>query len=368
MSTYIDDYLQLKRNQKTRQNNEIGLKRFLNWKYQAESAPENLEHLAERYLNEYQFQDLIEYVVWLRDEAQYQPLTISVYVGHISMFLKYYERPLTEAQRIKLLNAMPRALVMTQDKPLTKEIISQLCLYSDPLLRVVILLATSSGMRINEILRLERSEIEFGHPNKIHLPKAKMKQGRPHTYRFSTEAAEALREWFAYRERHERRRRMKMSKVKRREIAGKEDPRVFPISTCSVYSRWRKMLELIGLDSHDKETGRLQYSTHGCRRWFSSTASRHIPHEIAEALIGHDTGLSVAYRRYPEDELDKEYVKLEPHLSIFAEDELETPEIPGDAADILYSLLTATTQLTEAVSSLQKKIEMITVLPEHGKN
>lgn len=253
---------------------------------------------------------------------------------------------------------MPRVVTVTRDKPFTKEIIQSMCAHSDAMMKAIILLATSSGMRINEVLNLEIQDIEYGNPNKIYLSREKMKQGKPHTYRFSSEASDALKEWLKIRDECER------DGIRRAELNLKQTKKmnpslVFPIKESPFYARWKDMLKKAGYDARDKETNRYLYSSHGCRRWFSSTASKHTAHEIAEAMIGHDTGLSSSYRRYPEEELDKEYLKIESFLLIYAP--ADYSEMKGDMAKALQEQMITTAQLATSVLTLNEKIEAMEV-------
>ncbi len=353
----INDYLKLKRTKNTKTGISVSLKKFLNWRYNTDLTEiSELEKLATQYLQEYQFQDILHYIVWLRDDCRYQPKTISNYTLLVIGFLEYYDVNISKAQRTKMMSAMPRAVAVTQDKPFTQTIIQTMCAHSDVLLNSIILLATSSGMRLGEVLKLELSEIEWGEPNKIHLPRYKMKQGKPHTYRFSTEAADALREWLKVRDNYEKRgitrARLNLGKEKERQSS-----LVFPMTTTPIYQRWRKMLTDAGLDERDRETGVFLYGTHGCRRWFSSTASKHLQHEISEALIGHDTGLSASYRRYPEEDLDKEYLKLEPFLLIRAPKDYTN--IQGSMSTALNNQMKTTAQLTTSVLTMSERLRVM---------
>lgn len=351
----VDNYLRLKRAENTRLSITLGLKRFVRWKYDCECETINeMNDLYRQYLTEYKFQDVLDFVIWMRDVQKYKPRSITNYTTTIINYLEFSDVHITKAQRQTLQSAMPRNVTVTQDKPFTREVIQSMLAHTDPLMRAIILLATSSGMRISEVLSLEIDEIEYGHPNKIYMPREKMKQAKSHIYRFSTEAEKALREWLKIRDYKEAdgiRRTEKCLRLNKKE----SQTRVFPLVRTSIYERWGAMLSKAGLDARDRETGRYVYTTHGCRRWFSSTASRHAPHEIVEALIGHDTGLSASYRRYPEDDLDKEYLKIESHLLIFAPSDYS--EIKGEMAAALQEQMSTTAQLAASVLTLHEKIE-----------
>jgi hypothetical protein len=77
--------------------------------------------------------------------------------------------------------------------------------------------------------------------------------------------------------------------------------------------------------------------------------------DTIEALVGHETGLSPAYRRYTEEELDEIYLKLEPYLNIQAPKEYA--ELQGQTARELDKMKGLVANASLTIDELKQKQE-----------
>jgi hypothetical protein len=77
-----------------------------------------------------------------------------------------------------------------------------------------------------------------------------------------------------------------------------------------------KALKAANLHSVDKSTGISSIHIHMLRKYFLSQIKLKIPYEMAEALAGHTTYLSTAYRRYSRQQFAEYYLKGESALLI----------------------------------------------------
>jgi len=94
-----------------------------------------------------------------------------------------------------------------------------------------------------------------------------------------------------------------------------------------------------------------------------------VPKEIVEALMGHEEGLSYAYRRYSLDQIKEWYLKGEPHLYVFVPQEIsriqthfnaELQELKDKVSDLLYQnqkLLIKRDEQTVKVEKLSKTLD-----------
>jgi integrase len=129
-----------------------------------------------------------------KDRSSYSAMTIRHYVVTAKEFLNHegchiYNEDLR--QRFKL----PRKSI-TYEKGLTKEIINHLLRLGNPKLATIILMACSSGMRINEMIQLRLSDIDFTtNPVTITLRKDTTKTRQTRITHITFEAKRALQDY-----------------------------------------------------------------------------------------------------------------------------------------------------------------------------
>lgn len=262
------------------------------------------------------FRDLVSYLTWLSREKNNSPNTIRLKLHYTKAWLEYNNICFSPGNEKILRNLQPRAVIITEEAELTREIIRRIADHADLLTRTVILLLTSSGMRISELLGLLPEDIIFGEPGEIHIPRERMKAGKAHTYYFSREAEQQLREYLRSRDALYVQSR-KMTNIRFR--TPDEDRRVFPISYGTASYRFILAEKRAGVHAWSRAGKRSKITYHSIRKWTESTMKLYIPINLANELIGHDEGLSTHYRRYGRKQMREAYKTVEPHLSLYGE-------------------------------------------------
>lgn len=303
--------------------------------------------------NAEQYRLLKDYALWLTQSSGYAPNTISLTISLIYGYMEWNECKPT-ARQIKLIKStVPRPVTIHQDKPITKDILTTIIAHADPLMRAIILIQASSGMRRIEVTYLRRSDLHTDtNPRYFLISRERMKAGRPHKYRISTEAYSALTEWLKIRDDAETLAITRTSKSLGK-VAISQPERIFPYNESSISRKWEKIIEKAELAEIDPNTKRLTLTPHSLRKWCESTLKRHIDKEVAEAIIGHDQGLSSAYRRYTDEDIDQEYLKAEPHLTILAPEDYA--DMHGRTAEALNEQAKGIAYLTSQLADMEER-------------
>ena len=179
-----------------------------------------------------------------------------------------YARYLLNAHGVKLKDVVVQDLKRelkggagTVDKVMTAKVIDTALKEMDIRGRTLCMTLASSGARLNEILSLNISDVDFeSNPVKLTLRNTKNKQTR---YTFiSTEAAQCVRTWMTKREDY-----LKIATTRNKGLIGigKSSEKItdtdllFPFSDNAANSMWETALRASGQFSLDKTTGRNQY-------------------------------------------------------------------------------------------------------------
>jgi hypothetical protein len=184
--------------------------------------------------------------------------------------------------------------------------------------RALVLTLASSGARLNEILSLKISDVDFeSKPVKLTLRNTKNKQTR---FTFITsEAAQCVQAWLEKRDQYLVGASRRNAGLVRAGICGKKDTNtdlLFPLTDSAVNSLWENALKAANLYSQDEQTGRNQYRIHSFRKFFISQLSMAGQKTLAEHLAGHSGYLDNSYRRSGEEEAGKAYLSVQHVLTI----------------------------------------------------
>jgi integrase len=206
----------------------------------------------------------------------------------------------------------------TVDKVMTAKVIDAALKELDVKGRAIVLTLASSGARLNEVLSLKLSDVDFeSNPVRLTIRHTKNKQPR---YSFiSTEAARSVKAWMAKRDDYLKGAAGRNAALVR---AGKSKEKttdtnlLFPISDASVIAMWENALRAAGLYSADEETGRNQYRLHSLRKFFISQMSMAGQKVLAEHLAGHLGYLDASYRQVDSEQAGQEYKKVEHVVTI----------------------------------------------------
>mgnify|MGYP001221599327 CR=1 FL=1 len=275
------------------------------------------------------FGDLVSYLAFLTREKHNSPNTIRLKLHYTRAWLLYNDIRLSPNDEKILRNLQPRTVTVTEEAELSRETIREIAEHADLLTGTLIVMLTSSGMRISELLGVLPEEIVFGDPGEIHIPRERMKSGKAHTYYFSREAGEHLKRYLQVRDELCSLSR-KRTNIRFRKVY--EDRRVFPITYGTASGRFIRAAKRAGVHAWCEAGKRSKITYHSIRKWTGSTMKLHIPINLANELIGHDEGLSVHYRRYGKKQMREAYRIVEPYLSIYTDMPEDTGAPPLEEA------------------------------------
>lgn len=283
------------------------------------------EDLADRYLSDGRdySQDVIGFAASFGNSP---PKTARTYVAAVKEFLIFSEVELREMDLRKIKKKMPKGGAATVEKIMDVETIRTILYHCSLMMRALILLLVSSGMRIGEVLSLQLTDIDVDGEIGYITVRGTTRggggaKGGYQRYTFcSGEAAEIIREW------KKKRGAYLVESLNRGRGIGQikdlNDTRLFPVSTSTVNDAWLTALEAAGLVSRDSVTNRLQIHIHMTRKFFSSQLRLAVPDDVVEGLMGHGGYLSDAYRRYTIKQVEDLYRKGEPYITVQMSEEI----------------------------------------------
>ena len=220
---------------------------------------------------------------------------------------------------------------ITEDKKPTKEQLKTICEHADIRVKTMLLVLSSSGMRIGEALQFTPDDIEFGTPTKItikHNGKKTTKNKKTRYVFISNEATETLKEWLKVRDDYFER-ALKHTPpnplTKEKILKNPDDKRVFPFSEYTFREAYLRVLTKIGLDIRDTN-GRYIYHIHVMRKYFKSNLGKKDT-ALAERLMGHNGYLGENYDRLEPEEVAQLYLENVGTLTIYESQEVVDVEL-----------------------------------------
>lgn len=318
MSYTFQQFLETKRAPRSVMAARVGLSQFLTFIYP--DSEEEIELLSIRYIREnvtnpQHFTNLLRFVKYL-DEKGDAPNTLHGKYANVLTWLKWNDVVFSPAELGRLKSILPRRVTVHDEGDLTKDKIVSLLSHSDVMMRAVILVLVSSGMRIGECLSIRSDQLQG---NEVHLERQQMKAGKPHVYFVSKEAVKVIEEWFKVRDVNLERSRKKAKKcLGISSVSSDDDPRIFPYSQSVVSVKFVNLQKKAGMYEYDGNAKRGRITLHSFRKFTDSTMNLHISKNMTNALIGHFEYGDGAYRRYSREQLREAYSVVEPHLVMLA--------------------------------------------------
>ncbi len=214
--------------------------------------------------------------------------------------------------------------------------------------RSLFLIASSSGMRIDEILHLKESDIDLNSkPVKINIRGETTKTGNPRIAFMSEEAKTYLEEWLKVRKEY-----LRVS-VKRANFKHytktADNPYIFPFTYATAYVIWNRLTRKAGFTEREERTNRHKMHIHTLRKYYRTRMSLEIPVDVVEALMGHEGYLTQAYRRYSQEQLAELYEKAMHTIAVF--------DLPADTRDLEERLA----EKDEEIYYLKKEMKEVKV-------
>ncbi|HJK50248.1 MAG TPA: site-specific integrase [Methanocorpusculum sp.] len=270
--------------------------------------------------------DLIQFPLLVR--GQLAPMTIHQYMGATEQYLAdAHGIELTRQEKRLRKRAEPDNIPITANAALTREMIAEVLRHADERLQAEILIAVSSGLRIGEIVNLQRDDVNYdSDPVEITVRRENAKNGICRTSYLSSEAVAALRAYNRVREnRHISGRGMTLKKWD--DLVNSS--LLFPFCREGEGRRLRDAVIRSGLGLPDPKTRRMNIHFHLFRAWFSTQAGLSgAPKDYIEDLMGHVGYLRSAYW-HPTVEMRREIYKntIEPYVTINIPDDYHAVKI-----------------------------------------
>lgn len=368
----IADYLKHYDNQSTAGGYSSAVYSFLDFIYgkqregirvtTAEKA--KYEKLVDKYIKEKRnySEDMAGFVVSLQTRP---PLSARQTFTFTKEFFNHYNLELPAKEMKFIRHKLPKGNVRTIEKDMDTDTIRTILQHLDVKGKALVLVLTSSGMRINEALTVQLDDLDLNaKPAIITIRGENAKNGDNRITFLSAEAVQAVNEWLKVRADYIRtsaKRNIGLVKSGRgNHKTGEDDGRLFPFSDQNASALWDNALEKANLFSRDKSTNRKQLHYHQFRKFFISQLSLIISKEIAETLAGHNGYLTGSYRRYTKKQLAEEYLKGQHLLTIQAPKELQEIESEFKAkiqthSEILENLVRKNLELEKQYNELKDK-------------
>jgi integrase len=313
-----------------------------------------------------------------QDEKGVVPKTAHIRIVAVKEFLSSNGiemdiRTLKDIRRLK-----PKGGKRTNFEYVDKKILGEILHHVDARGKAFILTAATSGARLGEILALTWADIKVPDRTKYPDKPASIfirisKTGESRTTFITRECEAALEEWkkvYSNYIEFSSKRSLNLKTPSRQKK--RRDDNVFPFTRTSVYLLWDTALKRAGYFSRDNGTQRLQMNLHRLRNFFSVQVASAAGNQVSELLLGHVDQYGGAYSGRPRGELEREYMKAEPSLTVGA----TTQRIEQNAAEI-DALQRENAELKERLAmveqvqtsqAIQERAALVALIREEIKN
>lgn len=336
-SKKIDKFIKSYRSKNTQYNYRASIKKyfvFLNEKYQKSIDPEtyikDMREMKdkERYkVTDRYEEDIDDYYVSLEDLA---PKTIALNITALKTFFRRNKIKLSDFYwDDKGAKATGRSSISESKTPTPMDL-KKILSHGDTKSRSIFLIEATSGMRLNEVLKLRFEDIDMTKRcPRITLSGRYTKNKERLRTRISPETKGYLEEWFKIRTKA-------LDTASRRSRWEKDinAPQIFPFAPSTARRIWNTLLEKSEYDEkdHNGKVDRNKMGTHSLRRFFRQQFSKY-NNDLAKYFMNQRGELDKIYRNYDDDYLDKEYEKGLKYLVVF-EKPMDTTHIQEEITDL----------------------------------
>jgi integrase len=264
---------------------------------------------------------IISHVEYLRDVRKLKYWSIQVYCSAILHFFEMNDM-LLNTKKIK--RFLPLDESQAADRPYSVYQIQQILDKCDVRSRVIILLMSSTGMRVGALSGLRLSDISKINEYSLYLIWVYNRSKKDRYYTFCTpECAQAIDDYLGYRKRLGEELKDKSPLIRNKiTVDNPFTTRASKfISDRAIEKIVEDLLKEAGLGRERKQVMR----THGFRKFFANQCSRaQVDYPTREYLIGHKLpGQEPSYNRMTEEDRLVEYMKAAQLLTIRSESRLE---------------------------------------------
>lgn len=352
----IDEYLISKRARTTKATLSTILTDFVRVTTCCEKGAENDQSILWLQSRPEVYLAMRNYIFYLNagvTAGDFAPTTVHKRMSGVLNWLKWNGMYLDDREISTLKSSLPRKVMIYDEAEVNRGTIQTLLQHSDIQMKALILVLSSSGMRINEALGLQYADFAGNKISEVRIPREKMKAGVAHTYFFSAEALRAVSEYLKVRDTVRKRSEIR-TKNMGREFS---NDTLFGMAATTAGRKFLRIQEAAGLYEFDPGAKQARITFHSLRKWMESTAKLHQPENIVNAIIGHNEGLSANYRRYTADQLRDAYRKIEPYLCIEAPPEYA--QLQGETQTTLKLQQETTSALAVKLLSIEQEMKTL---------
>jgi len=262
------------------------------------------------------------------------PKTVKYYIGATRVFFKNNKIKLDDDVWSDMNRRGNGSRARTREKQITTEIIEQMLPHAKIQSKAMILMLSSSGMRIGELLQLTKDDINFeSNPTKIYISAEITKNNVERITFISDEATRHLKEWLKVRNDYLKTacKRTKIKAYHGLVTKSEDDDTIFPFSDDTARRHWNTILRKTQLNDTDKKTKFHKYRIHGLRKFFRQNfvkSSSSKAYDAVEQIMGHTGYLRGEYATLSEEELRSEYMKGVDHVLV-----LDRPMLKKEAQE-----------------------------------
>ena len=304
--------------------------------------------------------DVEKYYRWLVTKSGYAPLVIHHKLTCLRQFLEENDIDFGSKywKKLKRRTKISRKAI-TMDKVPKNNELKQILTHGNTMEKAFILIQSSSGLRISEMLNIEIGDIDFDFDPPLVNVRSEIAKNHTQRYTFiSYEAKDSLNEYLKVRDdflRNAVKRCTSRNKIGTLCKKSMSDTRLFPYTQSTIGKKWHRLLRDSKMDKRDKNTNIHIFHDHTLRKFFETRMSNAgVPEAIYQALEGHEGYLNGAYKRYSIDELGDWYKKAMSSLSIFE----STPDLT-EVHDKLREKDKQIQKQDQQIENMMKEIELM---------
>ena len=340
--------------------NKTGFRDYLQQEYNIDEL-EFVDQTKQEKFNVYAM--LRDHVVFL-DKHNYKPKSITTRLAAIKGYLRFLGLKIY-TEDCKHIIKIPKN-IREPEVALTKELILRVLRNVPQRVQVVVLMLSSSGMRIGEFVQLRLSDVDFTTtPTTIRLPGKITKTRQPRETFITAEATKTLKDYLS----------ILLQWDEKQDNSHLDDVVIFGQDPLGKRKPDRKQKQPTHLSAEALLMKQLKYYIekipdlnrtnpngirvihfHAFRKFFRTTVGNVSGRDFAEALIGHQFYMSTYYQLNDEKKREM-YLAVEPHLTI---SDFETVE------KNIKKLSEKNTQLEEKFNNLLEYFEKHSIkIPIH---
>ena len=281
------------------------------------------------------------------------PCTRTSYSACVNVFLEENNVVISKKVWKNLKRKIKGKYPVTLDVIPTQQELKQILTHGEVKAKALFLVASSSGMRINEILQLRKEDVKLDlDPVKVEVRAEYTKLKQPRITYISDEAKIYLVEWLKIRDKY-----LDSAVKKIRGVCTKDltDDTIFCFGYTLASKMWNRLLKNSGFDAIDPTTKYHKMHIHTLRKYFKTNMLHAgVQESIVNQLVGHTKYLDSSYLRFSEKDLAEGYKRGIKSLLVF-----ETNPDLTEHTEQIKKLESDNEKLKELVEKMQMKMDIL---------